>query len=129
MRIRLTHLHAQMLATRDSGWSAEIRAGAEAAYRAYALEIAAGLPFPHSLVRVVSSSSSPSGVMPPVVHIVPTENLVIGQLRRVRGDALCKPRWHFAGKLGDLCPVEEGASCYKCLKIAERLSIVEFQAS
>ena len=126
MSIRLTHLHAQMLATRDPGWSAELRATAEAAYRAYALKVAAGLPFPHSLVRVERTDYT---TVPPVVHIVPAEDIAIGQLRRLRGDALCKPRWRFSGRLGDLCAVEEGASCYNCLEIAEHLSTVEYQAS
>jgi hypothetical protein len=126
MSLKLTHLHAQMLATREPGWSAESRAAAEAAYRAYARAIAAGLPFPHSLVRVERTEFTSAA---PVVHIVPSESFAIGKLRRLRGDALCKPRWRFAGRLGELVPVEEGATCYVCLEIAERLSIAEYRAS
>jgi hypothetical protein len=126
MSVKLTHLHAQLLATRGPGWSAAIRAATEAAYRAYAREIAAGLPFPHSLVRVERTAFA---TMAPVVHIVPAEDIAIGRLRRHRGDALCKPRWRFNGHLNDVRPNEEGATCHDCIEMAERLSIVEFQAS
>jgi hypothetical protein len=127
MSAKLTGLHAQLLATREPGWSAAARAAAETAFRAYAREIVAGLPFPHSLVRVEWRELATT-TTPPVVHIVPAEDILLGRLRRLRGDALCKERRRFAGRLGQLVPVEEGASCYTCLEIAERLSIVEYQA-
>ncbi len=87
--------------------------------RARAVAIAEGLPFPYSLVRATPSHFARKiGA----VHIVCGEDVALGKLRRRAGDALCMPRYRFAGGLGELCPTQEGATCYGCLEIAERLS-------
>jgi hypothetical protein len=119
MSLNLAQLHAQVLSVRASDWSPEARAAAEGAFRACAVAIAEGLPFPYSLVRATPSHLTTNiGA----VHIVCAEDSALGKLRRLRGDALCRPRWRFAGCLDELCPTEEGATCYGCLEVAERLS-------
>jgi hypothetical protein len=64
-----------------------------------------------------------------LVHIMATERIHLGQLRRLEGQALCRGKHGFTGGLDELVPVEEGATCYACLAIAEGHSRSERQAS
>lgn len=61
------------------------------------------------------------------IHIVVAEDTHNGGLHRLAGNPLYRPLIRFAEGLGDLYPVEQGATCVSCLKIAERHSIVEWQ--
>ncbi len=62
-------------------------------------------------------------------HIILQAAFRTRQMIRIPGDALCKSRWRFNGHVSDVRPNEEGATCHNCIEVAERLSIVEFQAS
>ena len=93
---------------REPGWKPEETAAAVAALRACAVAIAEGLPFPFSLVRTTPSHYATNiGAE----HNVCAEDVAIDKLRRLQGNALCRPRRRFAGGLGELCPAEEGATC------------------
>lgn len=116
MSLNLAQLHRNALAVRSGDWSAGSRAVAEGAYRARAVEIAEGLPFLYSLMRVERTRMATNHGE--LVHIVPAEPVNLGKLRRLAGQALCRGHYGYAGRF-DLAPVEEGANCYACLAIAE----------
>ena len=122
---RLSRLYA---AVHRDGQGYEDASAAWAAYREYAVSVANGLPFPFSIIQAQNPTlraSANNGLN----HIVVAESTVMGKLERTAGDALCRPRWQFGGGLTAIRPTEEGATCFKCLAIAERHSIIEWQAS
>jgi hypothetical protein len=125
MSEHLDRLHA---AAHRRGQSYEAAAAAWAAYKEYARHVADGLPFPYRLEICDNPTMRPS-THNEQTHIILQAAFSTGRMIRIPGDALCKPRWKFNRHLSDVQPNEAGATCHDCIEIAERLSIVEFQAS